>query len=152
MMGTCGPSGLSVSRMPDALLGRAEEFVQYYESNRFGETKIDGDRKSVLSALTGDDVSLGTDRVFFAKSFSHLCASIAGFCAVEAALELGNFVDEDEKDESVLEFKSTKSGKTISSGSMNAGGFRESSERYERSLVAELGGLFRARAFCQGAY
>jgi hypothetical protein len=37
--------------------------------------------RSSLSFLTGDNVSLGTDRIFFAK---------------EAALELGQFVDEDD--------------------------------------------------------
>lgn len=129
------------------LLGRGEEFVTYYESNRFGETKIEGDRKSVLSALTGDDVSLGTDRVFFAKTFAHLCASVTGFCAVEAALELGNFVDDDdEQDDVMVKANGGSSSKTIHKPSMNAGGFRESSERYERSLVAELGALLRTRA------
>ena len=133
------------------MLGRGEEFVSYYESNRFGETKIDGERKSALSALTGDDVSLGTDRVFFAKTFAHLCASVTGFCAVEAALELGNFVDDDEDGDSALpDGRRTNAAggasKTIHPASMNAGGFRESSERYERALLAELGGLFRTRA------
>ena len=54
---------------------------------------------SSLSSLTGDDVSVGTDRIFFANVLLHLCASVtAGFSAVEleAALELGHFVDEDE--------------------------------------------------------
>jgi hypothetical protein len=88
------------------ILGRAEEFRQYYESNRFGDMKIStstdkkgGDKeksetRSSLSSLTGDDVSLGTDRIFFAKSLPHLCASLVGFCAVEAALEL-DFADDD---------------------------------------------------------
>ena len=54
------------------LLGKTNEFVQYYEQNRFGEMKIvgdakdgEGDRKSSLSALTGEDISIGTDRTFF---------------------------------------------------------------------------------------
>ena len=126
-----------------SLLGRTEEFVQYYESNRFGETKTaESDKKSVLSALTGDDVSVGTSRVFFAKTFPHLCASIAGFCSVEAALELGNFVEEEE------DSPTRKSNDTADSknGSLNSGAFREASERYERSLMTELGQLFRTRA------
>ena len=74
------------------ILGREEEFRQYYESNRFGDMKISsgatnkkgGDKdknetRSSLSSLTGDDVSLGTDRIFFAKSLPHLCASLVGF-------------------------------------------------------------------------
>ena len=73
------------------ILGREEEFRQYYESNRFGDMKISGatdkkggdkdknETRSSLSSLTGDDVSLGTDRIFFAKSLPHLCASLVGF-------------------------------------------------------------------------
>ncbi len=54
--------------------------MQYYEQNRFGDTKIGGGNKnddeknetrSSLSSLTGDDVSVGTDRIFFAKSLPH---------------------------------------------------------------------------------
>eukprot|EP00977_Amphora_coffeiformis_P003452 scaffold638_cov168-Amphora_coffeaeformis.AAC.34 len=44
------------------LLGRSDDFVQYYEQNRFGETKVEEggkERKSYLSSLTGDD----TDKV-----------------------------------------------------------------------------------------
>lgn len=132
------------------LLRRSDEFVQYYEQNRFGDMKIgggtnDGDNKgeknetrSSLSSLTGDDVSVGTDRVFFAKSLPHLCASVVGFSAVEAALELGNFDDEEELD---------KDGKKIvHAGASSASRFRDSSSRYERSLVAELGNLLRGRA------
>ena len=84
------------------LLGRDEEFVQNYEQNRFGEVQISGDSKDGksesprLSSLTGDDVSVGTDRIFFAKSLPHLCSSVVGFSAVEAALELGHFGEEDE--------------------------------------------------------
>lgn len=130
------------------LLGKAEEFVQYYEQNRFGDVKIgsgkdddkDGknDSRSSLSSLTGDDVSVGTDRIFFAKSLSHLCASVVGFSAVEAALELGHFVDEDdlEKDK----------GADPASKPIVATLFRESSEKYERSLVTEMGNLLRRRA------
>jgi hypothetical protein len=120
------------------LLRRSEEFVQYYEQNRFGDMKIEDSRgggaeiRSSLSSLTGDDVSVGTDRVFFAKSLPHLCCSVVGFSAVEAALELGNFDDEDEEE-----------GKAAGS---SASLFRESSERYERSLVSELGTLLRGRA------
>ena len=129
------------------LLRKSEEFVEYYEDNRFGNMKIGGSNKdgkdddnkneirSSLSSLTGDDVSVGTDRVFFAKSLPHLCSSVVGFSAVEAALELGNFEDEDEVD------KDPKN-KTSSSASR----FRESSARYERSLVTELGHLLRGRA------
>jgi hypothetical protein len=84
------------------LLGKAEEFVQNYEQNRFGDVKIGkkGDEKnekrSSLSSLTGDDVILGTDRIFFAKFLLHLCSFVVGFSAIEAALELGHFVDEDD--------------------------------------------------------
>uniref|UniRef100_A0A7S4I1B4 Exocyst complex subunit EXOC6/Sec15 C-terminal domain-containing protein n=1 Tax=Odontella aurita TaxID=265563 RepID=A0A7S4I1B4_9STRA len=159
-----------------ALLGRLDEFRSYYEQNRFGDMKIssaaekkksnDGDggagdkneTRSSLSSLTGDDVSLGTDRIYFAKSLSHLCASVVGFSAVEAALELGNFADDDEEE-----------GGTLATGSQNEGGiggqkgqgssaagqggktspstsFRESSAKYERALIAELGSLLRGRA------
>ena len=127
------------------LLGRAEEFVQYYEQNRFGDVTIDKDGKnesrSSLSSLTGDDVSVGTDRIFFAKSLPHLCASVVGFSAVEAALELGHFVDEDDEDK-------TKNDSAAVAGAKAAvaSRFRESSERYERSLVTELGSCLRTRA------
>jgi exocyst complex component 6 len=131
------------------LLGKGDEFVQYYEQNRFGETKIAGDkeekteRKSVLSSLTGDDVSIGTDRVYFAKTLPHLAASVTGFTAVEAALELGNFADEDGTS-TEQNLKTTVAG--TKSGAVNAVSFRESSERYERALITELGNLFRGRA------
>ncbi|CAJ1940370.1 unnamed protein product [Cylindrotheca closterium] len=130
------------------LLGRAEEFVQYYEQNRFGDVQIgsSGDTKdgknesrSSLSSLTGDDVSVGTDRIFFAKSLPHLCASVVGFSAVEAALELGHFVDEDEEEK-------TKGVDPGAAKAAVATRFRESSERYERSLVTELGNCLRTRA------
>ena len=81
-----------------SLLEKTEEFVQYYEQNRFGEMKVGGDAKdaskSALSALAGDDISIGSDRTFFAKTLPQLCAAIVGFCAVESALELSNFSDE----------------------------------------------------------
>jgi hypothetical protein len=126
------------------LLGKADEFVMYYEQNRFGDVKIgnkDDDKnesRSSLSSLTGDDVSVGTDRIFFAKSLPHLCSSVVGFSAVEAALELGHFVDEDdlEKDK----------GADPTAKPAVATLFRESSEKYERSLVTELGNLLRRRA------
>lgn len=136
------------------ILGREEEFRQYYESNRFGDMKISsssdkkGDKskdetRSSLSSLTGDDVSLGTDRIFFAKSLPHLCASLIGFSAVEAALELDNFIDDDDDNA-----EGAKTGEKTSARIMTGRGssFRESSERYERALVTELGNLLRKRA------
>lgn len=131
-----------------SLLGRSEEFVSYYESNRFGETKLSGEggekaRISYLSALTGDDISVGTDRIFYAKTLPHLCSSLLGFCAVEAALEHGNYVEKGGEGNS--------NGVTLTNGnnkpvSMSAGGFRESSEAYERSLLGELGAVCRSRS------
>lgn len=168
-----------------SLLGKADEFVQYYEANRFGEMKIGGgggdaggvkmddtgkggENRSALSSLTGDDVSVGTDRIFFAKTLSHLCASVVGFSAVEAALELGNFAndddidgDEDYNNNDEYNKGSGGSGQQHPSSGGGAGsnkavaaaasseataGFRESSERYERTLVAELGQVLRSRA------
>lgn len=132
------------------LLGKAEEFVQYYESNRFGDVKIgtgkDDDKdgknesRSSLSSLTGDDVGVGTNRIFFAKSLPHLCASVVGFSAVEAALELGHFVDEDDMDKDKVADPSAAGLVAVATL------FRESSEKYERSLVTELGNLLRRRA------
>jgi len=137
------------------ILGREEEFRQYYESNRFGDMKISsgatgtkgGDKdknetRSSLSSLTGDDVSLGTDRIFFAKSLPHLCASLVGFSSVEAALELDNFADDDD----VVAEKKDSSEVTAKTTTSRGSSFRESSERYERALVAELGNLLRKRA------
>jgi hypothetical protein len=130
-----------------SLLGRSDEFVAYYESNRFGETKLSGEgvekaRTSYLSALTGDDISVGTDRIFYAKTLPHLCASVMGFCAIEAALEYGNF---SEKEGEATSSSMTRSGinKQVS---MSSGGFRESSEAYERSLIGELGSVCRSRS------
>lgn len=147
------------------MLGREEEFRNYYESNRFGDMKIgtqqssDKDKsetRSSLSSLTGDDVSLGTDRIFFAKSLPHLCASLVGFSAVEAALELDNFVDDDDGISGVGAAASgekkdaAKSGEKvavrITATTGRGSSFRDSSERYERALVAELGNLLRKRA------
>jgi len=149
-----------------ALLGRVDEFRSYYEQNRFGDMKIgsveskndtEGDKnevRSYLSSLTGDDVSLGTDRIFFAKSMPHLCASVVGFSAVEAALELGSISDEpgenldsvpndskggDKKDSTDIHAQSTATTSSSSS-------FREASSRYERSLINELGIILRSRA------
>ena len=144
------------------ILGREEEFRQYYESNRFGDMKISGvtdkkggdkdknETRSSLSSLTGDDVSLGTDRIFFAKSLPHLCASLVGFCAVEAALEL-DFADDDDgmadkKDADATTKASDKTAVRITATTGRGSSFRESSERYERALIAELGNLLRKRA------
>lgn len=145
------------------ILGRADEFRQYYESNRFGDMKISGstdkkgsdkdknETRSSLSSLTGDDVSLGTDRIFFAKSLPHLCASLVGFSAVEAALEL-DFADDDDvaadkKDSLEATGKAGDKSAVRTAASMGRGSsFRESSERYERALIAELGNLLRKRA------
>jgi len=139
------------------ILGREEEFRQYYESNRFGAMEIAGSRdkkdkdknetRSSLSSLTGDDVSLGTDRIFFAKSLPHLCASLVGFSAVEAALEL-DFAD-DGGDSLADKDSSEVTAKAVSITAPTAGrgsSFRQSSERYERALVNELGNLLRKRA------
>jgi exocyst complex component 6 len=135
------------------LLGRSDEFVEYYEQNRFGDIKIGSkdektETRSSLSSLTGDDVSVGTERIFFAKNLPHLCASIVGFSAVEAALELGNFVDEDEeaKNKPVEAATAASTGANPKPSVATASRFRESSERYERTLVAELGNLLRKRA------
>jgi hypothetical protein len=153
-----------------ALLGRIDEFRSYYEQNRFGDMRIgsadsksdaEGDKnevRSYLSSLTGDDVSLGTDRIFFAKSLPHLCASVVGFSAVEAALELGNVDDEPEHEatEAVVGLTEGASGeKDLSENklvnqstpaSSASGSFREGSARYERSLINELGVILRSRA------
>jgi exocyst complex component 6 len=126
-----------------SLLDKTEEFVFYYEQNRFGETKIGGDgkdaAKSALSALTGDDISIGSDRTFFAKTLPQICAAIVGFCAVESALELSNFSDD-------VDIAEEEKGSTpIKAVSLKPSRFRESSERYERTLMAELGHLLRNR-------
>mmetsp|Transcript_9348 Transcript_9348/g.13696 ORF Transcript_9348/g.13696 Transcript_9348/m.13696 type:complete len:1256 (+) Transcript_9348:48-3815(+) len=157
-----------------ALLGRVDEFRQYYEQNRFGDMKIsagsddngdmgdNNETRSSLSSLTGDDVSVGTDRIFFAKSLPHLCASVVGFSCVEAALEMGNFADDDDieggltsaaaKSDSATGAAATSSAtgggkqtsQTASSSSANT--FRESSAKYERALITELGNILRKRA------
>jgi len=157
-----------------ALLGKTQEFRQYYEQNRFGDMKI-GDKtldqdgfeketRSSLSSLTGDDVSQGTDRIFFARSLPHFCTSVVGFSAIEAALELGNFHDEDDGDSTLK--NRDESGTSSGGGGNGIGGannnksgdagddvnepssisFRESSARYERKLITELGSLLRNRA------
>ena len=140
------------------ILGREEEFRQYYESNRFGDMKISGptdkksdkdknETRSSLSSLTGDDVSLGTDRIFFAKSLPHLCASLVGFSAVEAALELDFADDEDNLvDKKDLSEVAAKAVSITTTTTGRGSSFRESSERYERALVNELGNLLRKRA------
>lgn len=131
------------------LLEKSEEFVRYYEQNRFGEMKIGGEGKdaikSALSSLTGDDVSLGSDRTFFSKTLSHLCATVVGFSAIESALELSNFNDDVESD---MDFDISNNGapnNASASRGLQPSRFRESSERYERLLVAELGQLIRSR-------
>jgi hypothetical protein len=87
-------------------------------------------------------VTVGTDRIFFAKSLPHLCASVVGFSAVEAALELGHFVDEEEDEK----MKGSSGGAETPGQPTVATRFRESSERYERALVTELGNLLRRRS------
>ena len=156
-----------------ALLGRIDEFRSYYEQNRFGDMRIgsaesksdgEGDKnevRSYLSSLTGDDVSLGTDRIFFAKSMPHLCASVVGFSAVEAALELGNVSDEPDQEntdsftarsqtEGPSGEKDSSENKLVNQptppASSASASFREGSARYERSLINELGIILRSRA------
>ena len=131
--------------------------MQYYEQNRFGEMKIvgdakdgEGERKSSLSALTGEDVSIGSDRTFFLKTLPHLCASIVGYSAVESALEVSMFADDDDEnpvgndDSGGAVGGSKKPGATATTLSANR--FRDGSERYERALMQELGNVFRARS------
>ena len=152
-----------------ALLGRIDEFRSYYEQNRFGDMRIgtadsksdaEGDKnevRSYLSSLTGDDVSLGTDRIFFAKSMPHLCASVVGFSAVEAALELGNVNDEPDLENTDSfaarsegaggeESSENKHANQATAADSTSGSFREGSARYERSLINELGVILRSRA------
>ena len=154
------------------LLGRLDDFQTYYEQNRYGDMKIgsssvDGNKsetRSSLSSLTGDDVSLGTDRVFFAKSLPHLCASVVGFSAVEAALEIGTFEEEEDlmgQSPNRTNFSTTSSSITSQSNNSNMSStttkmsqatssflhrFLESSAKYERSLIAELGKILRSRS------
>lgn len=141
------------------LLGKTNEFVQYYEQNRFGEMKIvgdakdgEGERKSSLSALTGEDISIGTDRTFFTKTLPHACASIVGYSAVESALEVSMFADDDD---SLTNADGGQQGPASANRGTGAGGasttvsanrFRDGSERYERALIGELGNVFRARS------
>ncbi|GFH51614.1 hypothetical protein CTEN210_08090 [Chaetoceros tenuissimus] len=128
-----------------ALLGKKEDFRQYYEQNRFGATEIgdkSGETRSALSSLTGDDVSQGTDRVFYARSLPHLCTSVAGFSAIEAALELG-IVHEDEE----VDLKTPQGASaTDEDAKEEPTSFKEISARYERKLITELGTLTRKRA------
>lgn len=135
------------------LLGRTDEFVQYYEQNRFNGGAGDAEsERSALSALTGDDITLGSDRTFFSKTLPTLCASIVGFTAVEAALEVGTFAgDEEENTEESKEsraFAAVSRSPAAATGSttLTASRLRESSERYERALTSELGDLIRERA------
>jgi hypothetical protein len=131
-----------------ALLGRVDEFRTYYEQNRFGEMSIgpNGESKSSLSSLTGDDVSLGSDRVFFAKTLPHLAASVVGFSAVEAALEIGNFHDGTgdagvDGHGKLADEQSTAAGQ----GAASSVGVTPSA-KYERALIAELGTLIHTRS------
>jgi exocyst complex component 6 len=153
-----------------SLLGRTEEFVQYYEQNRFGETTVAGtttvslaeeknEKRSFVSSLTGDDVTVVTDRIFFSKTLPHLCASVLGFAAVEAALEMGNFADEvegddddDNQDANISAEDEDKRQQSVKDSTKNGNGmttkgrFRESAERYERALILELGNILRSRS------
>ena len=124
-----------------SLLGKVDDFVEYYEQNRFGETKVvdnskEGkvERASYLSSLTGDDVTLANSSVFFSKLFPVLCASVVGFSAIEAVLDHGNT---DQNGDLPVRGKGGPSSKT---------NFVEASEAYEKSLMAELGSLYRSRA------
>jgi len=132
------------------LLGKGDEFRSYYEQNRFGDMKIQGgkgstDLRSSLSSLTGDDVSVGTDRFFNAKILPHLCASIVGFSAVEAALELGHFDNADT--EKVLLDKAAGTKKSLNDADKKVQASSSiASSQYERALIAELGLLLRSRA------
>ncbi len=134
-----------------ALQGKTEEFRQYYEQNRFGDMKIgektddDGferETRSSLSSLTGDDVSQGTDRIFFARNLPHLCTSVVGFSTIEAALELGNH-QYDENEDAEEKVRDVVTVGAVDEPTMS---FRESSARYERKLISELGYLLRGRA------
>ena len=72
------------------LLDKADEFAQFYEKSRFGETKVgESSVKSALAALTGDDVTVGTDRAFFSKMLPHfLCFDCwIQCCGVIAGIE-----------------------------------------------------------------
>ena len=138
-----------------ALVEKTDEFVSYYEQNRFGEMKIGGDgkdaMKSPLSSLTGDDVSLGSVSVFFSKSLPHLSASVVGFSAVESALELSNFGEEEEIafDAHVNNNSNNNNdgaGTPSYASGVKASRFRDSSERYERALISELGTLIRDKS------
>lgn len=140
------------------LLGKTNEFVQYYEQNRFGEMKIvgdakdgEGERKSSLSALTGEDISIGTDRNFFLKMLPHLCSSIVGYSAVESALEVSMFADEDDDNAQTLDENGAAGGGASKKAgtkatTLSANRFRDGSERYERALIGELGNVMRARS------
>ena len=84
-------------------------------------------------------MTVGSDRSFFAKLLPHLCASVVGFSAVESALELSNY-DDETNDQNA-------EGHGINlTGGLKPSRFRETSERYERSLTTELGQLIRSRS------
>jgi len=139
-----------------ARAGKSDEFRVYYEQNRFGDVKIlegkkgdDGlekETRSPLSSLSGDDVTQGTDRVFFANNFPRFCSHIIGFSATEAALELGKLhllnnvetTDSNDMNQVVDVGEQTFLNATYS--------FREQSARYERNLINELGNIYRSRA------
>jgi hypothetical protein len=135
------------------MLGKSEEFHQYYEQNRFGDIKI-GDKseggvgreiRSSLSSLTGDDVSQGTDRIFFARSLPHFCTSVVGFSAIEAALELGDIRDVDKPENKILIEDETEAVTKFNELQQSSTS-RLSSARYENKLIAEIGTLLRNRA------
>lgn len=132
--------------------GKSEEFRFYYEQNRFGDVKIfegkkgdDGlekETRSPLSSLSGDDVTQGTDRVFFDNNLPRFCSHIVGFSAVEATLELGklhSFNSTENMDSNDVD----TAEKTFVGGTYS---FREQSARYERNLIGELGNIYRSRA------
>lgn len=136
-----------------AMLGKSEEFLQYYEQNRFGDMKI-GDKseggigremRSSLSSLTGDDVSQGTDRIFFARNLPHFCTSVVGFSAIEAALELGDICDVDKSGNNIISENETQTITKFSELQQSSTS-RLSSARYENKLIAEIGTLLRHRA------
>ena len=125
-----------------ALLGKIHEFHEIYEQNRFGDMKIEGrETRSCLSSLTGDDLYNRPDRIFFAKTLPNLTACLIGFVAVEAALDIGHHTNE-----VLMEFgggSSTRGDNTPKSQQLTTIVSRESSLRYERMLITELGNILR---------
>lgn len=125
-----------------ALLGKIHEFHEIYEQNRFSDMKIEGrETRSCLSSLTGDDLYHRPDRIFFAKTLPNLTASVIGFCVVEAALDIGHHTNE-----VLMEFGFTKTDNPPKLQQLTTTVSRESSLRYERMLITELGNILRERA------